>query len=64
MQDVQTSMRFTEPSTTARTRWMLGLKRRLVRDFTWRRSAFFPSRLMSLPKLGCLPHRRQTAPMT
>src|SRR5207248_10980958 len=51
-QDVQTRMRLGEPFTKARTRWMLGFQRRLVRRCEW---------LIDIPKEGCLPHTSQTA---
>jgi hypothetical protein len=54
MQDVQTRTRWGEPSTTARTRWMLGFHRRLVRRCEW---------LMLMPNDGFLPHTSQTAAM-
>ena len=55
MHDVQTSMRLVEPLTTARTRWMFGFQRRLVRRWEW---------LTFIPNDGCLPHTSQTAAMT
>ena len=55
MQDVQTLMRFGEPPTSARTRWMFGSQRRLVRR--WECETF-------IPKFGFLPQTSQTAAMT
>src|SRR5947199_7672110 len=55
MQDVQTERRFGEPFTMARTRWMLGFQRRLVRRCEW---------LIDMPKEGCLPHTSHTDAMT
>jgi hypothetical protein len=43
------------PSTTARTRWMLGSQRRLVRRWEW---------LMFIPNDGFLPQTSHTAAMT
>ena len=53
-QDVQTFRRFGVPRTTARTRWMLGFHRRLVRTCECE---------TLLPKLGCLPQTSQTEAM-
>ena len=55
MHDVQTLMRFGEPSMSARTRWMFGSQRRFVRR--WECETF-------IPKFGFLPHTSQTAAMT
>src|SRR5436190_12589309 len=55
MHDVQTWSRLGDPFTMARTRWMLGFQRRLVRRCEW---------LMLMPNEGCLPHTSQTAAMT
>src|SRR6266508_4056891 len=55
MQAVQTLTRLGEPSTRARTRWMLGFHRRLVRRWEW---------LSFIPNQGCLPHTSHTAAMT
>ena len=55
MQEVQTLMRFGEPSMSARTRWMFGSQRRLVRR--WECETF-------IPKFGFLPQTSQTAAMT
>src|ERR687897_1419464 len=55
MQPVQAWTRFGAPSTTARTRWMLGFHRRFVRRCEW---------LTLMPHDGCLPHTSQTAAMT
>src|SRR2546421_10454602 len=55
MHDVQTWTRFGLPFTIARTRWMLGFQRRLVRRWEW---------LMLMPNEGCLPHTSHTAAMT
>ena len=52
MHDVQTSSRVGAPLTSARTRWMLGFQRRLVRRWEW---------LMLIPNDGFLPHTSQTA---
>ncbi len=49
---MHTSMRRGVPFTTARTRWMLGFQRRLVRRWEW---------LRLIPKDGCLPQISQTA---
>ena len=54
MQEVQTRMRFGLPATMARTLWMLGFQRRLVRRWEW---------LMLIPNDGRLPHTSQTAAM-
>src|SRR5436305_6466865 len=48
-------MRFGEPFTRARTRWMLGFQRRFVRRWEW---------LIDIPKEGCFPHTSQTAGMS
>jgi hypothetical protein len=53
MQLVQTWMRLGAPFTRARTRWMFGFHRRLVRRCEW---------LMLLPNEGCLPHTSHTLP--
>src|SRR5690606_30542385 len=55
MQPVQTWSRRGAPSTRARTRWMLGFHRRLVRRCEW---------LTLMPHDGRLPHTSQTAAMT
>jgi len=51
-QDVHTSIRRGAPFTTARTRWMLGFQRRLVRRWEW---------LRLMPNDGCLPQIWHTA---
>jgi hypothetical protein len=50
--DVHTCTRLGLPSTIARTLWMLGFQRRLVRRCEW---------LMLIPKDGRLPQTSQTA---
>ena len=55
MHDVQTLMRFGVPAMSARTRWMFGSQRRLVRR--WECETF-------IPKFGFLPQTSQTAAMT
>jgi len=55
MQEVQTDTRRGEPLTRARTFWMFGFQRRLVRRWEW---------LTFIPKEGCLPQISQTAAMT
>ncbi len=55
MHDVQTWRRRGDPSTSARTFWMLGFQRRLVRRWEW---------LMLIPNDGFLPHTSHTAAMT
>ena len=55
MQDVQTCRRRGDPSTRARTRWMFGFHRRLVRRWEW---------LMLIPNDGFLPQTSHTAAMT
>src|SRR5437899_4657364 len=55
MQEVQTWTRRGVPFTMARTRWMLGFHRRLVRRCEW---------LMLMPNDGFLPHTSHTAAMT
>ena len=55
MHDVHTWMRFGDPFTMARTRWMFGFQRRLVRRWEW---------LMFIPKDGFLPQISHTAAMT
>lgn len=55
MQEVHTLRRFGVPSTRARTRWMLGSQRRLVRRWEW---------LMFIPNDGFLPQSSHTAAMT
>ena len=55
MHDVHTWRRRGAPFTSARTRWMLGFHRRLVRRWEW---------LTLIPKEGCLPHTSHTAAMT
>ncbi len=55
MHDVHTCIRFVEPFTTARTRWMFGFQRRFVRTWEW---------LMVMPNEGFLPHTSHTAAMT
>ena len=50
--EVQTFSRFGVPLTTVRTRWMFGLKRRLVRRWLWE---------TLLPKPGLLAQMSQTA---
>ncbi len=52
MQDVHTLTRLGDPSTVARTRWMLGFQRRLVRRCEWE---------IELPKPGPLPQMSQVA---
>src|SRR5918993_5184150 len=52
MQPVQTATRLGAPLTRARTRWMFGFHRRLVRRCEW---------LTLMPHDGCLPHTSQTA---
>ena len=54
MQEVQTWTRLGEPFTRARTLWMLGFQRRLVRRWEW---------LNRIPNEGCLPHMSQVAAM-
>ena len=49
--EVQTFTRLGEPLTIARTRWMFGFQRRLVRRCEW---------LSLMPKIGFLPHTSQT----
>ena len=48
---MQTFTRLGEPFTIARTRWMFGFQRRLVRRCEW---------LSFMPKIGFLPHTSQT----
>ena len=48
---MQTFTRFGVPFTSARTRWMFGFQRRLVRRCEW---------LSFMPKIGFLPHTSQT----
>ena len=48
---MQTFTRFGEPFTIARTRWMFGFQRRLVRRCEW---------LSDMPKIGFLPHTSHT----
>ena len=55
MQPVQTFMRLVDLPTTARTRWMLGFQRRLVRRWEW---------LRDLPNQGFLPQISQTDAIT
>jgi hypothetical protein len=55
MHDVQTLTRFGVPPMSARTRWMFGSQRRLVRR--WECETF-------IPKFGFLPQTSQTAAMT
>jgi len=55
MHEVQTESRLGEPFTMARTRWMFGFQRRLVRRWEW---------LIDMPKEGCFPHTSQTDAMT
>ena len=55
MHDVQTLSRLGDPSTRARTRWMFGFQRRLVRRWEW---------LMFMPNDGFLPQTSHTAAMT
>ena len=55
MQLVHTWSRFGVPFTMARTRWMLGFQRRLVRRWEW---------LMLMPNDGCFPQTSHTAAMT
>jgi hypothetical protein len=52
MHEVQTWIRCGDPLTMARTRWMFGFHRRLVRRWEW---------LMLMPNDGPLPHTLQTA---
>ena len=54
MHEVQTCTRRGEPFTRARTLWMFGFQRRLVRLCEW---------LRRIPNEGCLPHMSQTAAM-
>ena len=54
MQDVQTCSRLGYPSTMARTFWMLGFQRRLVRRWEW---------LTFMPNEGFLPQTSHTAAM-
>ena len=51
MHEVQTDNRRGEPATIARTRWMLGFQRRLLRRWEW---------LTLIPKEGCLPQSSHT----
>lgn len=55
MQDVQALRRLGDPSTRARTRWMLGSHRRLVLRWEW---------LMFMPNEGFFPQTSHTAAMT
>ena len=55
MQLVHTWSRFGVPFTMARTRWMLGFQRRLVRRWEW---------LIDMPNDGCFPQTSHTAAMT
>lgn len=55
MQLVQALTRLGLPFTMARTRWMLGFQRRLVRRWEW---------LMLIPNDGCFPQTSHTAAMT
>ena len=55
MQEVHTCRRRGEPLTSARTRWMLGSQRLLVRRWEW---------LRFIPNDGCLPQTSQTAATT
>jgi hypothetical protein len=55
MHEVQALRRLGEPSTRARTRWMLGSQRRLVLRWEW---------LMFIPNDGFLPQTSHTAAMT
>ena len=48
---MHTCTRFGEPFTSARTRWMLGFQRRLVRRWEW---------LILMPNEGCFPHTSHT----
>ena len=50
--EVQALTRLGDPATTARTRWMFGFQRRLVRRCEWE---------MLCPKLGPLPQTSQLA---
>ena len=54
MHEVQTWTRLGEPFTRARTFWMFGFQRRLVRRCEW---------LSRIPKEGCLPQMSQVAAM-
>lgn len=54
MHEVHTLTRFGAPFTTARTRWMFGFQRRLVRRWEW---------LMFMPNDGRFPHTSHTAAM-
>ena len=54
MHEVQTYSRFGVPSTRARTRWMFGFQRRLVRRCECE---------TLMPHEGPFPHRSQTAAM-
>src|SRR4029077_699022 len=51
MHEVHALTRFGDPFTTARTRWMFGFQRRLVRRCEW---------LSFMPKIGFLSHTSQT----
>lgn len=53
-QEVQTFSRFDVPSTRARTRWIFGSQRRLVRRWEW---------LKFIPNEGFFPQSSQTAAM-
>ena len=55
MHDVQTWRRLGDPFTRARTLWILGSQRRLVRRWEW---------LMFIPNDGFLPQTSHTAAMT
>jgi hypothetical protein len=55
MHEVHTEMRRGLPLTMARTFWMFGFQRRLVRRWEW---------LTFMPNEGCLPQTSQTAAMT
>jgi hypothetical protein len=55
MQEVQTEIRRGVPFTRARTFWIFGFQRRLVRRWEW---------LTLMPNEGCLPQTSQTAAMT
>lgn len=51
MHDVHTDSRLGAPLTIARTRWMLGFQRRLLRLWEW---------LTLMPNEGCLPQTSHT----
>ena len=55
MHEVHTWSRLGEPLTIARTRWMFGFQRRLMRRWEW---------LIDMPNEGCFPQTSQTAATT